>query len=389
MQRERERERERGVLSSKIIERQKEIREIKEKRAERQEELRKIKKKRGRKQKKIQENELEFLQFEIEKKETREILNSLKNNELENIPRLEKSKAPIAYGIILEFNKWPPAEEKAILAELKSKGLKEDGKFKRFKVWVYKYSQPRKVEEAEKLCDVFITFKSVQSCEPDVSVQPQQTTQEEFYEAQLRRAEEGYARAQKDYEKAKEDYDKAVEEHEKIKGMYYKDLKIKENAELDVQNDQQGVERARQVLERAKKRNNPKEIAWAEKRLKDRESMLANSKEWLKKAIKFYEEGLKEFKESESWVKESKKWLDDRKKMLQTKKDWLEEVRSKKPPQEPPKKPETPKPETPEKPKEDLIATSVNVKTCNVVSSKLNLHPSYGNSDDERKGGSI
>ena len=92
------------------------------------------------------------------------------------------------------------------------------------------------------------------------------------------------------------------------------DLKIKENAELDIQNDQQGVERARQVLERAKKRNNPQEIAEAEKRLKDREQILANSKKWLKKIVNFYEGNLKEFKDSENWVKKSKKWLDDRKK---------------------------------------------------------------------------
>ena len=206
----RERERERGVLSSKIIERQKEIREIKEKRAERQEELRKIKKKRARKQKERQADELQSRQFEFEKVEIRKILNNLRQNELKDIPRLENSKpiAPIAYGVILEFNEWSPVEEKAILAELKSNGLEEDAKLKRFKIGIYKYSQPRKIEEAEKLCDVFITFKSVQSCEPDVSVQAQQSP-EDFYKEQLKRAEEEYARAQKDYEKAKEDYDKS------------------------------------------------------------------------------------------------------------------------------------------------------------------------------------
>ena len=382
---------ERDEAPASIIERQEELKNIEKKRAERQEELRKIKKQRARKQKERQEDDWQSRQFELEKIEIRKILNNLGQIRPEEMPMIKRSN-PMVHGIILEFNEWPPAEEKAISAELKSNGLEEDAKLKRFKIWIYKYPQPRKVEEAKKLCDVFINFKSVQSCESDISVQPQQS-RGEFYKEQLKRAEEGYERAKKDYEKAKEDKKKAEEEHKKIKGMHDQDLKIKENAELDIQNNQQAVERARQILERAKKRNNPQEITEAEKRLKDREQILAGSKEWLKKAVKFYEGSLKEFKDSESWVKESEKWLDNRRKNLQTKEDWLKEVRSKKPPQEPAKKPEPPKTKTPDQPKtktpdqpktpeppkqikeDPATAEAVNVKTCKVVSSKLNVHP--------------
>ena len=173
-------QREREVLSSKIIEKQEELREIKKKRAGKQKELRKIKKKRAGKQKERQADELQSRQFE--KAEIRKILNNLKHNKLKNIPRLEKSKAPIAYG---EFNERSPVEEKAILAELKSNGLEKDAKLKRFKIGIYKYSKPRKAEKTKKLCDVFITFKSVQSCKPDVSVQSQQSSEDFYKESEI------------------------------------------------------------------------------------------------------------------------------------------------------------------------------------------------------------
>ena len=340
----------------------------------RQAELESIKQKRAEKAKKRQMAKTESMDFTSEKILARETLRQAAKIKAMKSPAVFSTRSkPMAEGLILEFSKWPPAEEEIlILKKLKEENLKEDAKLNRFKMWIYKWTKAHQIAKAEKLCKDFLTFQSIKSCEPDSFLEPVQSesSEDELYEKQLEKAKKGVEDAKKDVEDAKKDVEDAKKDVEKFQGYVDRDRAEVESAEQEMESAEQSVERARQSLEMARERNNG--VEEAEKRLKDREKLLEDNEKWLESMKKQLESSEKQLKDSEKWLEESEKWLENREKWLENREKWLEEVKSRAPKSPKDEKPEEPpkdeKPETPTEPE------TVDLRSCNILSSNFNLN---------------
>ena len=239
------------------------------------------------------------------------------------------SKKSLAYGILLKFKEWPPSKEAEILKELESAGLTEDAQLKKLQKWIYKWSEPREVSEAEELCRKLLSsFRSVEYCEPDIAVGPA-NARSDLYEQQLERAREQVKSAEKEVELAKKDVETAQKEFDELLDLYEWDKQAVQNAEQEVASDKRSVERAKQNLERAKRRNQG--VPEAEERLKDRERMLEDSEKWLSRMRDQVKKSKTELDDSKKWLDESKQWLDESEKLLKERRDWLKELESKNP----------------------------------------------------------
>ena len=239
-----------------------------------------------------------------------------------------KDSKPVAQGIILKFSQWPPSEETVILNKLQSVDLEEDAKLKRLQKWIYRWPQPRQVSEAEKLCRDLSSFRSVEYCEPDVSVGPAQS-RDELYRKQLEKAKQKVKEAEKTVEEAKKDVKEAQKEHDEIQGYVQQDQQAVKDAESTVESDKRSVERARQRLERARQRNQG--VAETEKRFEDRKRVLADSEKWLTQMREQLKKSKQELADGKKWLEDSKKFLKDSEKSLKDRKDWLKELESRPP----------------------------------------------------------
>ena len=311
-----ERAKARQAVLAEIEKRQTRLESIKEKREEKQ------------RQRTITEAEVRLLDQEKEAlRFTFDQAEKLKKEE----GFLEGSK-PVAIGVILKFNEWPPSKETAIVSQLEANGLKEDEKLVRLRKWIYKWPQSRSVSVAEELCKLLSSFQSVEYCEADVSLSVDQTgnSRDDLYEEQLKKAREKVKLAEKDVESAKKDVELAEKEYKEVQDLHKQDAQAVQNAEREVQSDKQGVDRAKQFLERAKQRNQG--VQEAEERLKDREKMLADSEKWLAKMKEYMKRSAQELEDSKRWLAESREWLKESEKILKERQDWLRELESRTPP---------------------------------------------------------
>ena len=99
----------------------------------------------------------------------------------ESIPAFNKDN-PQAKGVILSFHRWPDEKEKALLfKKLTKAGLKKKLEIKRFKIWIFEWSEWHKGEKAVRLCKKIssLSLSFLDYCEPNFLLGPAQVSREE------------------------------------------------------------------------------------------------------------------------------------------------------------------------------------------------------------------
>ena len=95
-----------------------------------------------------------------------------------NLPGPDTRYENRAMGVIITFRNWPPdeAEIAPLLRTLHGAGLRVTDRFRRFRVWIFSWEEPREGHLAEDLCIELAldgqTASLFESCEPDSLLHP-------------------------------------------------------------------------------------------------------------------------------------------------------------------------------------------------------------------------
>ena len=302
----------------------------------------------------VSEKEANAIKQEIQLRETRALEEEMRMREeqIENRSQAEylhnENMVGQAAGIMITLKKYPVTgtQRTLLIEKLQKAELKKDTEIKRFKMWIYNWESAQEEVKAEMLCKEFLAFSFVENCEANVLIHP-------GYSADtVERAKKMVQQAEQRVEKSKERIKKTEEYVKKYQKMVgYTQNLVKEAT--------QWLETAEQKLQAARKEGIASKIKSAENRLVFYKKWLESRKNWFENSKKWLE-GRKK------WLEKSKDWLEKDKKWLESRKEWLNKVKiafSERPIKKPPQKKPPPVP-----------SSDSNLKTCNIVSHKLNLH---------------
>ena len=262
-------------------------------------------------------------------------------------------------GVMITFVTYPvpEAQKTSLVEKLKKEGLKKDAEIKRFKMWIYNWENVQEGMKAEALCKELLAFSFVEDCTVNALTHP------EYSVDIVKRAHQMVVSAHERLAKTKQRVTRA-------KGLlkqYQEKVVVRQKM---VKEAEQWVEKAEQKLQAARRGRIASQIKSAEKRL-------IFYKKWLESRRKWFENHKQWVEDRKKWLEKTSNWLERDKKWLESRKKWLDKVRnalankklkapSQAPSQTPSQSPQTPPPSTP--------SSDSNLKTCNIISHKLNRY---------------
>lgn len=306
----------------------------------------------------VSAEEAEAIEEEIQLREARAIEDEMRRKEEELADRsgigLHGENIDQVKGVMITFAVYPVADtQKTLLVEkLKKEGLKKDAEIQRFRMWIYNWEDIQEGMKADMLCKELLAFSFIEDCKANAVVHP------EYSVDLVKRAEQMVLSAEKRLERTK----KHVKRADRLLKKYQEKVVVREK---NVKEAEQWVKNAKQKLQTARNSRIASRIASAEKRL-------LFYKKWLEGREKRLENSKRRVRNRNQWLEKTNQWLERDKKWLESRRQWLNKMKNalankllKTPPQAPAQTPSTPTSDSP---------SESNLKTCNIVSHKLNRY---------------
>ena len=304
----------------------------------------------------VSKEEAEAIEEEIKLRELRAMQDEevqLREEEMEKQMQIASSDGgEFAQGVMLTFKTYPVPnkERQLIIKKLNDAGLSRDQEIERFKMWIYNWKKVKTNLQVERICKELLFFSIIENCESNALAHPGYTVN------LVNNAKEMVRKAGVRLEKSRE----RVKKYEELVKRYSSGVTRVSNLVLEAK---EWVKEAESNYRAALRSGNSSKIAQAQKRFDFYKKWLESRKKWLENSKKYLAKRTQWLENAKSWVERDKKWLANRI-------DWLKKMEVALANRSAPVQKKKP----PEKSKSSAPTSGTDLKSCNIISHKLQLN---------------